>query len=154
LKLNTDLGLVLDKKLIVLDLKVSTKEEVIDKLSEVLFKNDKLVSKDIYIKDVLERERHCTTGIGRGVAIPHGKSKGVKTTSVAIGKLQFGIDWQAFDEKPVKMAFLLSVKEEDTEEAHLRTISNIATALSDDETVMKLLEARTSEEIITLLCGY
>ena len=148
-----DLGSVLDKKLIVLNLKASTKEEVITELADILYENDKLISKEVYINDVFERERHSTTGIGSGIAIPHGKSKGVKQTSIAIAKLVEEIDWQALDEKPVKMVFLLSVKMEDTEEMHLRTISNIATSLSEDETINRLLKARTSEEIIALLCG-
>ena len=147
-----DLGSVLDKKLIVLNLKASTKEEVITELADILYENDKLISKEVYI-NVFERERHSTTGIGSGIAIPHGKSKGVKQTSIAIAKLVEEIDWQALDEKPVKMVFLLSVKMEDTEEMHLRTISNIATSLSEDETINRLLKARTSEEIIALLCG-
>ncbi len=150
-----DVGLqsVLDKKLIILNLHAPTKDEAINELAEVLFKNDKLISKEIYIRDVLEREKHCTTGIGNGIAIPHGRSVGVKKTSVAIGKLKDGIEWQAFDERPVKMVFLLSVKKEDTDEEHLSTISNIAAALSDEETISRLLAAKTSEEIITLLCG-
>lgn len=150
---DVDLQSVLDKELIVLNLQASTKEEVIEKLAEVLFKNDKLISKEVYIKDVLEREKHCTTGIGSGIAIPHGKSNGVKQTSIAIGKLLEEIEWQAFDKKPVKMVFLLSVKKEDTEEMHLKTISNIATSLSEDETINRLLKATTTEEIIALLCA-
>jgi fructose-specific phosphotransferase system IIA component len=150
---DVDLQSVLDKELIVLNLQASTKEEVIEKLAEVLFKNDKLISKEVYIKDVLERERHCTTGIGSGIAIPHGKSNGVKQTSIAIGKLLEEIEWQAFDKKPVKMVFLLSVKKEDTEEMHLRTISSIATSLSEDDTINRLLKATTTEEIIALLCA-
>jgi fructose PTS system EIIA component len=150
---DVDLQSVLDKELIVLNLQASTKEEVIEKLAEVLYKNDKLISKEVYIKDVLERERHCTTGIGSGIAIPHGKSNGVKQTSIAIGKLLEEIEWQAFDKKPVKMVFLLSVKKEDTEEMHLRTISSIATSLSEDDTINRLLKATTTEEIIALLCG-
>jgi fructose PTS system EIIA component len=150
---DVDLQSVLDKELIVLNLQASTKEEVIEKLAEVLYKNDKLISKEVYIKDVLERERHCTTGIGSGIAIPHGKSNGVKQTSIAIGKLLEEIEWQAFDKKPVKMVFLLSVKKEDTEEMHLRTISSIATSLSEDDTINRLLKATTTEEIIALLCA-
>lgn len=150
---DVDLQSVLDKELIVLNLQASTKEEVIEKLAEVLFKNDKLISKEVYIKDVLEREKHCTTGIGSGIAIPHGKSNGVKQTSIAIGKLLEEIEWQAFDKKPVKMVFLLSVRKEDTEEMHLKTISNIATSLSEDETINRLLKATTTEEIIALLCA-
>nr|WP_284703773.1 PTS sugar transporter subunit IIA [Clostridium swellfunianum] len=144
--------IVLDEKLIILNLYASTKEEAIERLADVLYENDKLVSKEIYINDVLEREKYCSTAIGSGVAIPHGKSKGVKHTSIAIGRLIDEIDWQAYDKKPVKMVFLISVKKEDEEEAHLRTISSIAVSLSDDATVKKLLQATTAKEIIALLC--
>jgi fructose-specific phosphotransferase system IIA component len=153
MELDEKLGAVLDKELIILNLEASTKEEAIDKLAEVLYKNDKLISKEVYIRDVLEREKHCTTGIGSGIAIPHGKSEAVKETSIAVGKLPYAIEWQSLDDKPVKMVFLLSVKKEDAEETHLRTLSRIATVLIEDETVNKLLQAETSEEIITLLCG-
>lgn len=143
---------ILDKKLINLSLKACTKEEAITELSNILFENNKLLSKEVFIRDVLERERHCTTGIGSGIAIPHGKSESVKETSVAIGKLSKEIDWQSLDEKPVKLIFLLCVKKQDVKETHLKILSHIATALIDDEVVSKLLKAETSDDIINLLC--
>lgn len=153
MELEDRLRKILDEKTIVLNLDADTKEEAIVKLADVLYKNDKLISREVYISDVLERENHCTTGIGNGIAIPHGKSEGVKDTGIAVGRLSKPIDWDSLDEKPVSMIFLLSVRSEDAKEEHLRILSSIATVLMEDKVITKLLEAGSSKEIIGLLCG-
>jgi len=144
--------IVLDKRLINLNLNVSTKEEAISELTEILYENNKLISKESYIRDALEREKHCTTGIGNGVAIPHSKSDGVKETSIAIGRLCTPIEWQALDDNPVILVFLIAVKKEDAGETHLKVLSFIATQLMEEEVISGLLKAETPEEVITLLC--
>lgn len=143
---------VLEKKLIVMDLTADNKEEVISRLADVLYKNDKLISKEVYIQDVLQREAHCTTGIGGGIAIPHGKSKGVKETSIAVGKLSKPIEWNALDNKPVKVVFLLAIKEKEDQDLHIKILSNIASRLIEDDAVNALLGAKAPDEIINLLC--
>lgn len=153
MQLKDMIGIILDKKLINLNLNVLTKEEAIYKLSDMLYRNNKLISEEGYVRDVLEREKHCTTGIGSGVAIPHSKSDDVKETSIAIGRLSSRIDWQSLDDKPVELVFLIAVKKEDTEEMHLRVLSFIATELMEEETVSGLLKAQSPEEVIDLLCG-
>lgn len=140
------------KELIVLNLKAHTKEEAIETLADVLYKNGKLYSKEIYIKDVLDREKYSTTGIGRGIAIPHGKSEGVKETSIAIGKLSDSIDWKSLDGNPVRLVFLLSIRMQDVEEMHLRILAHIATIIMDEQVVNEILKAKTSQDIIRLLC--
>lgn len=143
---------VLGKKLIVMDLKADSKEKTISYLADVLYRNNKLISKETYVQDVLQREAHCTTGIGGGIAIPHGKSKGVKETSIAVGKLSKPVEWDALDNKPVKVVFLLAIKEKEEQDLHIKILSNIASRLIEEDAVTALLDAKTPDEIINLLC--
>lgn len=143
---------VLEKKLIVMDIAVNSKEEAISYLADILYKNNKLISKETYIQDVMQREAHCTTGIGGGIAIPHGKSKGVKETSIAIGKLSKPIEWNALDNQPVKVVFLLAIKEKDEQDLHIKILSHIASRLIEEDAVNALMDAKTPDEIINLLC--
>ena len=73
-------------KQIKFDLKSNTKEEAIKELAELLLEQGKINSLEVYIKDVLAREKEYSTGIGQGIAIPHGKSDGVNEASIAIGR--------------------------------------------------------------------
>jgi fructose-specific phosphotransferase system IIA component len=142
---------ILEENLIKLDLNVSTKEEAISELAEIMFRNNKLFSREGYIKDVLEREKCCTTGIGCEIAIPHCKSDDVRETSIVIGRFLSPIEWDSLDGRPVTLVFLVAVRKKDAAEMHLKILSFIASQLMEEEIVKGLLNARTPEKVITLL---
>ena len=99
---------VLKKERIALDLEAKSKEEALAALTELLYKSGVLADRDGFMKDVLGREEVSTTGIGNGIAIPHGKSANVSETSVAVAKLKNEVEWQSVDDKPVKFIVLLA----------------------------------------------
>ncbi len=103
---------VLKRERIAENLSAKTKEEALAKLTDLLFESGALSDKDAFLKDVLDREAVSTTGIGNGIAIPHGKSANVKETTVAIGRLENEVEWESVDDKPVKLIVLLAVNEE------------------------------------------
>lgn len=84
---------VIDEKLIALDLDVTTKEEMLNALTDLFEEQGKLNDRDAFYKDVMWREGEGQTGIGMGVAIPHGKSKGVNQTALAIGTTKNDLAW-------------------------------------------------------------
>ncbi|WP_256200972.1 PTS sugar transporter subunit IIA [Thermoanaerobacter thermocopriae] len=96
---------VLNENLIELNLVAKTKEEVIEKMTDMLYKEGIITSKEDYINEVLKREKLGTTGVGMSIAIPHGKSSSVKRTGVAIAKLHKPVEWNSLDNNPVKMVF-------------------------------------------------
>ena len=136
---------------IVIGIDVANKIETIDKLASILQENGKLNDKNGFIVEVLDREEHFTTGIGNGIAIPHGKTDYVKQSSIAIAKLKQPVEWQAMDDQPVDLVFLLAIQDSDASDLHLKLLQQIAVKLMDDDIVAALKSATTAEEIIAAL---
>ena len=141
---------VLKKERIALDLEAKSKEEALAALTELLYKSGVLADRDGFMKDVLGREEESTTGIGNGIAIPHGKSANVSDTSVAVAKLKNEVEWQRVDDKPVKFIVLLAVNENDRTGVHVKLLSQMARKLASEETCKRLLEAKSGEEIVNI----
>lgn len=141
---------LLNANLIKLELNSKTKEDVIKEMAKLLEENGKLLDKDKYIKAVLDREKEFSTGIGMGIAIPHGKSSGVKEPALVFGRSSGGIDYQSMDDESAHLFFLIAVPEESSDE-HLKILSQISRKLMHSELRDSLMKASTSEEIITLL---
>lgn len=95
---------------------------------------------------LLERERLGSTGIGAGVALPHGRVKGLSAARGAFCTLSQALDYDAIDQKPVTMVFALLVPEESSDE-HLRILAELAALFSNKAWRETLLEARTPEEL-------
>ncbi len=135
-----------------IDLKVSaqTKKEALEKLTELLDRSGALTDKAAFLGDVLRREEISTTGIGNGIAIPHGKSASVAETTVAIGRLENAVEWESVDDKPVKLVVLLAVSESDKGTSHVKLLSNMARKLASEKNCRRLLEAQNAEELIDI----
>ena len=133
-----------------LNLVAKSKKEALEKLTELLYNSGKLSDKDAFLKDVLDRESVSTTGIGNGIAIPHGKSLSVKETTVAIGRLKNETEWESVDGKPVKLVVLLAVNEADKTGVHVKLLSNMARKLASEENCKRLLDAKDADEIIKI----
>ena len=118
---------------------------------EQLYADGKVSDKVVFLNDVFEREKEGMTGIGNYIAIPHGKSDAVQITSIAVGRLKNEIEWESLDKKPVKMIILFAVRDEDKTDLHLKLLSEVAMALADDNTLVRLLETNDKQEIVHLL---
>ena len=94
---------LLDKNLIDLDLDINNKEEILKEMAGLLKKEDKVKSKDKFLAKIIEREREGSTGFGRGIAVPHGKSETVNELSLAIGRSKDGVEYQSMDGKKVQL---------------------------------------------------
>ncbi|ANZ96446.1 MULTISPECIES: PTS sugar transporter subunit IIA [Brochothrix] len=148
-----DITKVLDKKLINVDLKSNTKEGVIAELSQMLAKESYLIDEKQFIADVMQREEEGLTGLGEGIAIPHGKSEGVQTTTIAIGKLSNGLEWGSLDDQPVHVIILFAVKDTDATTMHIKLLQKVAIMLADNNFLTSLREANTADEIYELILG-
>ena len=92
-----------------------------------------------------------TTGIGFGIAIPHGKSPHVKETTVAFGRLTKQVDWQSLDGENVGLVFLLAVPEDCQGDQHLKIIAGLSRKLVHQEFRNTLQQATSDQEIVNLL---
>ena len=84
------------------------KEEVISKMVDLMANNGNIINKEEYKRVVLEREKEGTTGIGEGIAIPHGKTDAVSKPGLAAMVVPNGVDFDSLDEQPAKLIFLIA----------------------------------------------
>lgn len=145
------LSQVVNENLVTLDLKANTKKEAIEELTDLLVKNGNVNDKDGFVKDVLFRESEGVTGLGQGIAIPHGKSWFVNTTSIAIGISKHYIEWESLDGGPVNVIILFAVRNEDANTLHLTLLQGIAILLANEDFVKAIHKVDSKEELISLL---
>lgn len=145
-----NMGEVLKKERIELSLSAKTKEEALERLCDMLLKSGAIKDKEAFLADVLKRESISTTGIGNGIAIPHGKSDSVIETTAALGRLSCPVEWESVDDKPVEFIVLLAVSEEDKTGGHIKLLSEMARKLASEENCKRLLFANSKEEIISV----
>lgn len=138
---------LLSTDLIRMNLRASTKDEVIRELAEVLDRAGKLNSLEEYIAAVYEREALGSTGVGLGVAIPHGKSAAVREPAVAFGKSAEGVDFQSVDGTPAHLVFMIAVPDSADNE-HLRILATLSRMLIHEDFRKALMEAGSPEEIL------
>lgn len=139
---------VLKKENIIAGLSAQSKNEALEKLVQILYEGGYLEDKDAFLADVLHREAISTTGIGNGIAIPHGKSSAVKETTVAIGRLTSSLEWESVDDKPVELIVLLAVNDADKTGIHVKLLSEMARKLASEQNCKKLLDAKDAQGII------
>lgn len=141
---------ILDLNDVIANLKTSNKNNVIEELVDVLVENRTSLNKDELIDVLVERERLGSTGIGDGVAIPHGKYSGVNQPIISFGRSIKGVDFNSMDAQPVHIFFLL-VAPEDSASIHLKALARIAKILKNNSFKRKLMEAATREEIYQII---
>jgi fructose-specific phosphotransferase system IIA component len=140
---------LLKPEFIISDLKGETKEEIINELVD-LFKDDPRVEDIEKVRSaVLEREKVMSTGVGKGFAIPHGKTNAVKEIVGAFGKIKDGIDYESLDGNPVNLVFLL-VGKDNLISTHIKLLSRISRLMNKDDFRHRLVEANGADEIVKL----
>lgn len=141
---------ILSEKLIFLHLHAANKEESIVVLSKMLFHERKIYSIQEFAEEAFKREGDGDTTIGKGVALPHGISDTVIESSVAIGKLDVGVTWGSEDTEPVKLIVLLAVRDDDRQRTRNIALSQFVSALSDEDTLVKMMNAKDPKHMIRL----
>ncbi|MGW9099188.1 PTS fructose transporter subunit IIABC [Priestia megaterium] len=138
---------LLKKDTIILDLKSTSKADVIDELVGKLDEAGRLSDRAGYKEAILNRESQSTTGIGEGIAIPHAKTRSVKTPAIAFGRSTEGIDYESLDGQPAHLFFMIAASE-GANNAHLETLSRLSTLLMDESFRKTLLMALSIDEVI------
>ncbi|WP_044566274.1 PTS fructose transporter subunit IIABC [Anaerococcus provencensis] len=128
----------------------ASKEDLIDKLVNLIETSGNLSDKKLYKKDVLKREESGTTGIGEGIAIPHAKSAGVKFPQLAAMTVPSGTDFDSLDGEATKLFFLISVPEKSSDE-HIVLLQRLSTMLMDEGFRNDLLNAKSSGEFLDII---
>ena len=134
-----------------LHLEKNNKDAVIEYMADLMNQDGRLTDKEEYIKAVKERETAFTTGIGFGIAIPHGKSDGVKVPTVSFGKCKEGLDWQSVDHEPVYMIFMIAVPKQVDSNQHLKILAALSRKLMHEEFRREIFEIEDKEKVCNML---
>lgn len=135
---------------VVEELKAETKDDVIKELARVVAGNCEEIAPLELAKILLERESLGSTGIGEGVAIPHGKYPGITFLTGALGRSTKGIDFQSMDGKPAHLFFLL-VAPENSAGLHLKALARISRLLKTERFRKKIMDAGSQMEMVEIL---
>ncbi|HPQ44981.1 MAG TPA: PTS sugar transporter subunit IIA [Syntrophales bacterium] len=141
---------MLKKEFIIEDLKSKTKQEVLVELADVFLGDDTDIDKSTVIEVLLEREKLGSTGIGDGIAIPHGKLAGLEDLVVSFGRSHRGVDFDSLDGRPVHIFFLLMAPENSAGQ-HLKALARISRMLKDVSFRESLVKAESAENIYNLI---
>ncbi|HOP85145.1 MAG TPA: PTS sugar transporter subunit IIA [Syntrophorhabdaceae bacterium] len=137
---------ILAESCVISNLKASNKKDAIYEMCETLKKSGLIENVQEVVNVILERERLGSTGIGEGIAIPHGKMKGIKNILCVLGKSEKGIDFDSIDKKPVHIIVLL-LAPEGSASMHLKMLSRISKILRDTHIRNRLLELKDARDI-------
>lgn len=140
----------LSREAIIPSLEGKGKVEVITELCRVLSSLYPGVEEETLVKVILERERLGSTGIGKGVAIPHGKIQGLSRIIVSFGRSMEGVEFEAVDGNPAHLFFLLLVPH-DTAGYHLKVLAAVANMMNSERVRRSMMEAGSREDIYHII---
>lgn len=141
---------LLDKRSVCLDGTPTSKNEALDQVIALMVKSGNIRDEETYKRQVYLREEEGTTGIGDGIAIPHGKSDAVKRPGLAAMVVKEGVDFDSLDGEPVNLIFLIAAPNT-KDNVHLDVLSKLSMLLMNEEFVENLKKANTIEEFIQII---
>lgn len=141
---------LLSKESIQLNASPKTKNEAIDLLVDLQVKGGKIIDCEEYKKGILAREEQGSTAVGEGIAIPHAKNKGVKAPSLAAITVPQGVDYQALDDEPSNLLFMIAAPV-DGGDVHLEVLARLMTILMDEDFRADLLKAKDKDEFLKII---
>lgn len=146
-KYSFDFLKIIEQSNIIMKLKGTTKEEVLEELLDSLYASGKIIDRKQALTSILEREEIMSTGMQKGIALPHTRTEGTNRIAVAIGLKKDGIDFDSIDNLPSKLIFMI-ISPSNHISPHLQLLSGISSHLSSREAVEKLLKCQDRREII------
>jgi len=141
---------LLDESVVKVGLECLDKEECFEEMIDILVRAGRVSDRQGALEAVRQREGQGTTGIGQGVAIPHGKHASIPTLTAAVGLSTKGIEFDAIDGVPVRAVFLLLARTDDPG-PHVRALAEIARLVQTPGFYRKLAEARSPKDVLNLL---
>ena len=131
-------------------LEATTKDEILRELVDVLAADARVDDREDVLRVVREREKVLSTGIGHGVALPHGKSDACTDLAIAAGVTSEPVDFDALDQEPVRLVFML-VSPESAAGAHIKALSRISRLVRRPDVRARLMDAEDATEFLRAL---
>jgi fructose-specific phosphotransferase system IIA component len=143
---------IFSKEMIYINTNIKNKRDFLKNMAKLAYENKKIENSKDFYNALKKRENISTTGVGFGIAIPHGKSKTVKEPFVAFTKLENEIEWKSLDEKPVNLIFTIGVPE-NSDNVHLKILQKLSIKLMDEDFREELKKTNDKEKLIKILKG-
>ena len=141
---------LLDKRSVSLDSAVTSKSEALDAVIDLMCRSGKISDREEYRKKVYAREEESTTGIGEGIAIPHGKCDAVKAPGLAAMVVKDGVDFDSLDDEPAELIFLIAAPNTE-DNVHLDVLSKLSMLLMDEDFSNSLKNASSVDEFFSII---
>lgn len=141
---------LLDKRSVMLGAAPSNKKQTIEQAVTLMVKSGKIADEEGYRNQVFKREEESTTGIGEGIAIPHGKCDAVSKPGLAAMVIPNGVDFDSLDGEPVTLLFLIAAPNTE-DNVHLDVLSKLSVMLMDEEFTEKLRNATSVDEFMEII---
>ncbi len=132
-----------------INIKADSKEQLIDRMVDLAANNPKVYDKEKVRTAIIERERIMSTGVGKGFAIPHGKTDAVGEIILAFGVTAEPVDYASMDNEPVRLVLLLVSRDSDVG-VRLKLLSRASKVMNSDSARKALLEAKSPEEVMEI----
>lgn len=140
---------ILNLNSIVINLKIENKEILLKKMLELAASSGNITNYDKTLFEIFEREKVLSTGVGKGIALPHAKTKYATSCCMSMAILEDSIEYDSLDGQPVKIVVML-IGLENAVANHLKLLSKLSRLLNNDHFRQNLLDCNTKEEIIDL----
>ena len=144
---------LLNEQLIKLNLESQTKIEVLSEMVDLLASSGDIKDKDLFLDSVVDREAMGSTGIGNGVAIPHGRVDVAQNLVIAFGRSKQGVEFDSLDKEPVYLFFMLAAPKQDVG-AYLKALAELSRLLKEEEFRIALLDAESNRQVIDIISRY
>ena len=141
---------LLDRRSVSLTAAPKGKSEALDMAVDLMVKSEKISDREAYRKQIYLREEESTTGIGDGIAIPHGKCDAVKKPGLAAMVIKNGVEFEALDDEPVTLLFLIAAPNTE-DNIHLDVLSKLSVMLMDEEFTESLRNASSVDEFMDII---
>ena len=141
-----DIRSLLMKDIMIMDLKATTKSEVIDEMVHNYYEHGIIDDEDLYKKDIIKREEEGSTGMGDGIAIPHAHDAAVKKPAVQFARSVAGVDYDSMDEQPAHLFFMIAAPE-GGDNTHLQALAALSQVLMNPDVVTALKAADTPDKV-------
>jgi len=148
-----ELGRYFKERLFISELKAKNKSAALAELLDLFVKEKYIRNRDIVLEMLHQRETLGSTGIGKGVAIPHGRTTAASDVLIAFGKSDKGIEFDAIDHKPAHLIFMVIAPPNDDGNVYLPILGSLVTILNDKGNRDKLLKVETFSQFISIIIG-
>ncbi len=149
----TELIRYLSSDLFIPEVKATSKDALFEEFADRFVKAKLVRKKEIVLEMLHKRETLGSTGIGKGVAIPHGRTTAALEVKIAFGKSEKGLEFDAVDKKPVHLIFMVMAPPHDENNRYLPILGKLVEVLSENKNRKKLMQVKTFEELVEVIRG-